>query len=1054
MLYSPATKLPINPMTTTRPTSPDKPGEEASPPASEVRDEKSRARERVGSHIKKKWRLDSLLGVGGMASVFAATHRNGSRAALKIMHTEFARDASIRERFLREGYVANKVDCPGRVAILDDDITEQEEPFLVMELLEGETAQQLWRRKERRVPVEEALWIAAEVLATLEVFHAHSIVHRDLKPANIFITNEGAVKLLDFGVARMRGAPGEITRAGTALGTPSFMAPEQARGVSEDVDGRADVFSVGATLYALLSGQRLHQARSDGESFILAATQPAPSLARLAPQLPIDVIRLVDKALAWAPRNRFQSAAAMRKEVLRVLEALRTGAISKNPSVASMRRALEEQAAAHPEEPQRSISTLAKADDPEVVRLKGLFAKLERFLTVAAERGLNHGGTDAVLRDVLGAALEALRDGPALVWWKVRPYAFEHRGQVVWEPPAPIDAVPYNLFAAGVRGMQLLPGLTEDELRDLGSVLLIDPPRDLSPEDDLGSVLWEMKLEHVRCDNLDDFAEGEAVDMQGFYQEADDLESMARESGGGIDELEAAAMPIETDAAALLAARQAASVLALDPVAKKALGAQLAMTPEKWRERFIDVLAEALVHARHHGDIERITDTLGGSMQDLIRARRFTLVFASLDALVQAIDAAAPKEEAGEVKAFLVRGVLTPDMLRLIVWEALGGSMILGVAPRGDAFEAAARSSQASGERPAGERSSMSSRGRPSSQSMEPVSGGAGSRRVSGSVRSFSSDAITAVASVTSVTSEAGGDVGNSQSFHQVSFGPPPPGALGARSSRAAGSVPPVDLDAIAHSLAGLLAQIGPTHIDAALDVLEPAKHDALRRALLVYLERVLPGNEEQIAARLTTLDISVARPILRRMAAANTAGSVAALKHLSASPDPVLRCEVAASVARSPEALRDQLTQMAEQAEPEVRVAALRALVGHGVLGAAPRLTKRAQESSFHKLPEAERRELLAAIYSLDPERGEPVVIEIVQKHGLFVDEAVEQTRALAAELLGQRARSNEALQAVLAATKRRWWNTQPLRDAAARAAEAIGARTGKRVSAGGEGQ
>jgi len=1038
MLYSPAT---IRPMTTTRTTSPEKPGEEAPPPAEEQRDEKSRARQRVGSHIKKKWRLDALLGVGGMASVFAATHRNGSRAALKIMHTEFARDTSIRERFLREGYVANRVDCPGRVAILDDDVTEQEEPFLVMELLEGETAQQLWRRKERRVPVEEALWIAAEVLATLEVFHAQSIIHRDLKPANIFITNEGAVKLLDFGVARMRGAPGEITRAGTALGTPSFMAPEQARGVSEDVDGRADVFSVGATLYALLSGQRLHQARSDGESFILAATQPAPSLARIAPQLPIDVIRLVDKALAWAPRNRFQSAAAMRKECLRVLDALRSGAISKSPSVASMRRMLEEQNAAHPEEPQLSIATLAKPDDPPVLRLVALFTRLERFFTVASERGLSHGATDVALRDVLGVALEALREGPALVWWKVRPYAFEHRGQVVWEPPVPFDSVPYNLFAAGVRGIQLLPGLTEDELRELGSVLLIDPPRDLSPEDDLGSVLWEMKLEHVRCDNLDDFAEGEAVDMQAFYQEADDLESMARETGGvGVDELEAAAMPIETDAAALLAARQAASVLALDPVAKKALGAQLAMTPEKWRERFIDVLADALLHAKHHGDMGRVTDTLRGSLQDLVRARRFTHVFSSIEALLQTLDGVAPKEEAGEVKAELVRGVLTSDMLRLIVWEALGGSMFFGA-------EAAARSSQASGERISAESASRSSRsnssGRLSAQSIDPASEASfAARRSSGSMPS-----------VDGGPSDAGG--GSAQALVRSSLGLPPPGTLGARSSQApTGSVPPVDLDAIARSLSGLLAQVGPTLIDAALDVLGPASHPELRRALLGYLERVLPGHEDLIAARLSSLDLSVVRPILRRMAAANTAGSLAALSHLSASPDPSLRCEVAASLARSPEALRDQLTQMAEQAEPEVRIAALRALVGHGAHAAAPRLVKRAQESSFHKLPEGERRELLAALYSLDPERGEPVVIDIVQKHGLFVDEAIEQTRALAADLLGQRARSNEALQAVLAATKRRWWNTQPLRDAAARAAEAIGARLGKRISAGGEGQ
>jgi len=167
--------------------------------------------------------------------------RNGSRSALKILHTEFARDPGIRERFLREGYVANRIDHPGRVAILDDDVTEQDEPFLVMELLEGETVQQLWKRKNRRLPPVEALWIASEVLDTLTSFHAEGIVHRDLKPANIFVTKDNVVKLLDFGVARMRDGGGDKTRAGTALGTPSFMAPEQAMGLTDGVDGRQTV---------------------------------------------------------------------------------------------------------------------------------------------------------------------------------------------------------------------------------------------------------------------------------------------------------------------------------------------------------------------------------------------------------------------------------------------------------------------------------------------------------------------------------------------------------------------------------------------------------------------------------------------------------------------------------------------------------------------------------------------------------------------------------------------------------------------------------------------
>src|SRR6202042_2540683 len=164
----------------------------------------------------------------------------------------------------------------------------------------------------------EGLWIAAELLDVLKGFHEQGIVHRDIKPANIFITRENVVKLLDFGVARMREASGEATRAGTALGTPSFMAPEQAMGLADGVDGRADIFSVGATLYALLSGQRLHQGRTDNEAFILAATTPAPSLARVAPDLPVEVIGIVDKALAWDKRSRFDNATHMREEILRL----------------------------------------------------------------------------------------------------------------------------------------------------------------------------------------------------------------------------------------------------------------------------------------------------------------------------------------------------------------------------------------------------------------------------------------------------------------------------------------------------------------------------------------------------------------------------------------------------------------------------------------------------------------------------------------------------------------------------------------------------------------
>jgi hypothetical protein len=123
-----------------------------------------------------------------------------------------------------------------------------------------------------------------------------------------------------------------------------------------------------------------------------------------------------------------------------------------------------------------------------------------------------------------------------------------------------------------------------------------------------------------------------------------------------------------------------------------------------------------------------------------------------------------------------------------------------------------------------------------------------------------------------------------------------------------------------------------------------------------------------------------------------------------------------------------------------------------HQVRAAGPLLVKRVQDPTFNQLPVQERRELLSALFTLNPQRGEQIAIEIVQKHGLLVDEALEQTRALCAELLGQHSKTMEALDAVLQASKRRWWNTQPLRDAALIAAESIAQKLGRRISPTGE--
>ncbi|MCU0657900.1 MAG: serine/threonine protein kinase [Polyangiaceae bacterium] len=212
----------------------------------------ARARSRIGRLLRDKWKLERLLGVGGMAAVYAATHRNGSKAAVKVLHLELSLDPKMRERFLREGYVANTVDHPGAVRVLDDDRDDDGSVFLVMELLDGESLEARQARLGGHLPPEEALLLMDQLLAVLAAAHARGIVHRDIKPENLFLRTDSELKLLDFGIARLRDNSASATRTGMTMGTPAFMAPEQALGQSERIGPPSDLWAVGATLFSLL----------------------------------------------------------------------------------------------------------------------------------------------------------------------------------------------------------------------------------------------------------------------------------------------------------------------------------------------------------------------------------------------------------------------------------------------------------------------------------------------------------------------------------------------------------------------------------------------------------------------------------------------------------------------------------------------------------------------------------------------------------------------------------------------------------------------------------
>jgi len=275
------------------------------------------ARARVGTVLREKWRLDALLGVGGMAAVYAATHRNGSRVAVKILHPELSTSPQVKTRFLREGYVSNAVGHEGAVRVTDDDTAEDGAAFLVMDLLDGETLEDRRVRFGGRLPEDEVLSMAEQLLDVLAAAHAKGVVHRDLKPENVFLTRTGQVKVLDFGIARLRelSTASTATKGGSTMGTPAFMAPEQARGLWDDVDAQSDLWACGALMFTLLSGRQVHEGRTSNEHLLSAMTNSAPPLESVVPGVGAAVAHVVDRALAFDKSKRWPDAKRMQEAV-------------------------------------------------------------------------------------------------------------------------------------------------------------------------------------------------------------------------------------------------------------------------------------------------------------------------------------------------------------------------------------------------------------------------------------------------------------------------------------------------------------------------------------------------------------------------------------------------------------------------------------------------------------------------------------------------------------------------------------------------------------------
>jgi serine/threonine protein kinase len=270
--------------------------------------------DRIGQVINERYELLDIIGIGGQGIVYRAFDRWLGRAvAIKVLGSNEARLPHVAERLIREQQALSALKGTAAVEVFDICRGNTGELCLVMEFLSGASLEDYLRsldERNERLELARVVEIFEPIVETLEVAHGAGILHRDLKPANVFLVEGGGVRLLDFGLARLRSAA-PLTAAGTIMGSPSFMAPEAWMGLSELIDNRADAYSLGVMLFRVLAGALPFEGESLQEKFMGSTTGSRPSLFVSRPDLPREADEWVVLALAINPDERFASVRAM-----------------------------------------------------------------------------------------------------------------------------------------------------------------------------------------------------------------------------------------------------------------------------------------------------------------------------------------------------------------------------------------------------------------------------------------------------------------------------------------------------------------------------------------------------------------------------------------------------------------------------------------------------------------------------------------------------------------------------------------------------------------------
>ncbi len=422
----------------------------------------------IGAVLGGCYEVVRMVGEGGMGRVYEARHQRlpSKKFAVKVLHPDLARQPDVVTRFQREAEASSVLSHPNVVDVFDVSSSADGRPYIVAELLQGE---ELGSHLDRvgKMTSHGAAHVVRQVCAALGAAHAAGIVHRDVKPENVFLVGDGNhVKVLDFGISKVGDNKDGLTKTGTVMGTPDYMAPEQARG--DRVDARADIYAVGAMLFRALTGRKPFEGLDPMATLTAVLTQEPPRPSELNSAVPLALELVIQKAMAKSPAERFQSMAEL-DAALAPFDTTETIDVSSGATL------IDRSAAATAKTVLRSSATAPSASADEAARsvklarpglvfftgLGGLWLLGCALVTVASAIRLVRGGSDLTQSEAVISLIGALcgLGTPAVLW-------IRHLGREVWpSTPRALEAqkrlrrtVLYSAATAGIVGglVQLL----------------------------------------------------------------------------------------------------------------------------------------------------------------------------------------------------------------------------------------------------------------------------------------------------------------------------------------------------------------------------------------------------------------------------------------------------------------------------------------------------------------------------------------------------------------------------------------------------------------------